>query len=158
MPWQLYSASVKPAGDIQVSLKMSKTIPKRSLKFIFEVILLKYAAKLTLTVSSQLLIISPSLYILYPILWGKTNYQMHKSQNYYLKTLLGFSECQKSFFMIVIPNLWLSFGLNYSILLALKLVPLLHFTLRMMGKVNIPTARLKKSYVCIFISNLYQHG
>ena len=27
VPWQLCSASVKPAGTIQVSLKISKTIP-----------------------------------------------------------------------------------------------------------------------------------
>ena len=48
VPWQLCSASVKPAGTIQVSLEMSKTILESSLKFGTEVILLKYAAKLTL--------------------------------------------------------------------------------------------------------------
>ena len=47
MLWQLCLASVKPAGTIQVSLAMSKTIPDNSLKFRTEVILLKYAAKLT---------------------------------------------------------------------------------------------------------------
>ena len=48
MPWQLCLASVKPAGTIQVSLAMSKIIPKNSLKFGTEATLSKYAAKLTL--------------------------------------------------------------------------------------------------------------
>ena len=47
MPWQLCSASVKPAGIIQVFLEKSTTIPENSKKFKTEVILLKYAAKLT---------------------------------------------------------------------------------------------------------------
>ena len=42
------------------------------------------------TVSSQLSIISLSLHISYPVPWGKTNCQLHKSQNYCLRTLLGF--------------------------------------------------------------------
>ena len=53
--WQLCLASVKPAGTIQVSLAVSKTIPKNSLKFRTEVILLKCAAKLTTGFGSRLL-------------------------------------------------------------------------------------------------------
>ena len=53
MPWQLCSASVKPAGIIQVFFEKSKTIPKNSIKFKAEVILLKYAAKLTVLVVIQ---------------------------------------------------------------------------------------------------------
>ena len=44
--WQLCSASVKPVGTKQVCLAGCETIPKSSLKFRTEVILLKYAAKL----------------------------------------------------------------------------------------------------------------
>ena len=40
------SASVKPAGTIQVSLEIGKTIPEDSLKLITEVILLIYATNL----------------------------------------------------------------------------------------------------------------
>ena len=49
MPWQLCSASVKPAGTIQVSLAVSRTILENSLKFKTEVVLLRYAVKLTNT-------------------------------------------------------------------------------------------------------------
>ena len=53
VPWQLCSASVKPAGTIQVSLSVSKSIPENSLKFRTEVILFKYAAKLTHMVPNE---------------------------------------------------------------------------------------------------------
>ena len=102
------------------------------------------------TVSSLLSIISLSLHISYLVSWGKTDCQPHKSQNYCLKTLLGFLECQKSLFRIVIPGLLLIFGVNYGILLALKLVPPPHFTLRLMGKVSAPIAHSNKSYMHIF--------
>ena len=110
------------------------------------------------TVSSLLLIVSLSLHISYPVPWGKTNCQLHKLQNYCLKTLLGFLECQKSLFMIVIPGLLLIFGVNYGIFLALKPVPPPHFTLRLMGKVSTPIAHLNKSYMHTFTTNLHQHG
>ena len=45
MPWQLCSASVKPAGIIQVFLEKSKTIPKNSIKFKTEVIFIKICCK-----------------------------------------------------------------------------------------------------------------
>ena len=94
-------------------------------------------------VSSLSSIISLSLCVSYPVPWGKTNCQLHKSQNYCLKTLLGFLECQKSLFMIVIPGLLLIFGVNYGIFLALKPVPPLHFTLRLMGRVSAPIAHIR---------------
>ena len=52
MLWQLCLASVKPAGIIQVFLEKSKTIPENSTKFKTEVILLKYATKLTIRLPS----------------------------------------------------------------------------------------------------------
>ena len=55
MLWQLCLASVKPVGTIQVSLVIIKTIPENSVKFRTEVILLKYAAKLTIGFGSMLL-------------------------------------------------------------------------------------------------------
>ena len=111
-----------------------------------------------LAVSSPLSIISLSLRILYPIPWGKTNCQLHKLQNYCLRTLLGFLECQKSLFMIVTLGFLLIFGVNYSIFLALKPVPPLYFTLRLMGKVSAPIAHSDKSYMHIFTTNLCQHS
>ena len=45
MPWQLCSASVKPAGIIQVFLEKSKTIPENSIKFKTEVIFIKICYK-----------------------------------------------------------------------------------------------------------------
>ena len=110
------------------------------------------------TVSLQSWIISPSWRISYPVPWGMINCQLCKPQNYCLRTLLGFSECQKSLFMIVIPGLLLIFGMNYSVFLALKPVPPPQFTPRVMGKVSIPIAHLNKSYICTFIRNLCQHG
>ena len=110
------------------------------------------------TVSSLSLTISLSLCISYPVPLGKTNYQLHKSQNYFLKTLLGFLECQKNLFMIMIPGLLLIFGMSYDIFVALKLVPPSHFTLRLMGKVRAPISHLNKSYVHTFMINLHQHG
>ena len=110
------------------------------------------------TVSSLSFTISLSLHVSYPVPWGKTNCQLHKLQNYYLRTLLGFLECQKSLFMIVIPDLLLICGENYGIFLALKPVPPLHFTLRLMGKVSAPIARSNKSYMHTFTTNLSQHS
>ena len=110
------------------------------------------------TVSSLLSIVSLSLCISYPVPWGKTNCQLHKLQNYCLKTLLGFLECQKSLFMIVIPGLLLIFGVNYGVFLALKPVPPLHFTLRLMGKVSAPITHSNKSYMHTFTTNLCQYG
>ena len=110
------------------------------------------------TVSSLSLIVSQSLCVSYPVPWGKTNCQLHKSQNYCLKTLLGFLECQKNLFIIVIPGLLLIFGMNYGIFLALKPVLPLYFTLRLMGKVSAPIAHLNKSYMHTFTTNLCQHG
>ena len=54
MPWQLCLASVKPASIIQVFLEKCTTIPENSKKFKTEVILLKYAAKLTTGFGSML--------------------------------------------------------------------------------------------------------
>ena len=96
--------------------------------------------------------------ISYPVPLGKTNCQLHKSQNYCSKTLLGFLESQKSLFMIVIPGLLLICGVNYGVFLALKPVPPPHFTLRLMGKVSAPIAHSNKSYVHTFTTNLRQHG
>ena len=110
------------------------------------------------TVSSLSSIVSLSLHISSPVLWRKTNCQLHKLQNYCLRTLLGFLECQKILFMIVIPGLQLIFGVNYGVFLALKLVPSLHFTLRVMGKVSAPIAHSNKSYMHTFTTNLCQHG
>ena len=110
------------------------------------------------TVSSLLLIISLSLRVSYPVPWGKTNYQLRKLQNYFWRTLLEFLECQKSLFMIVILGLLLICGVNYGVFLALKLVPLLPFTLRVVGKVSIPIAHSNKSYMHTFTTNLCQHG
>ena len=45
MPWQLCSASVKPAGIIQVFLAKSKTIPENSIKFETEVVFIKTYCK-----------------------------------------------------------------------------------------------------------------
>ena len=45
MPWQLCSASVKPAGTIQVFLENSKTTPENSIKFKTEVIFIKICCK-----------------------------------------------------------------------------------------------------------------
>ena len=90
--------------------------------------------------------------------WGKTNFQQHNSQNYCLRTLLGFLACQKNLFMIVIPGLLLIFSVNYSIFLALKPVPPPHFNLKFMGKVSAPIACLYKSYVSTFITNLCQYS
>ena len=64
----------------------------------------------------------------------------------------------KSLFMIVIPGLLLIFSVNYGIYLALKPVPLLHFTLRLMGKVSTLIPRSNKSYVHTFTTNLCWHG
>ena len=105
------------------------------------------------TVSSLSLIISLSLCILYPVPWGKTNCQLHKLQNYCLRILLGFLECHRSLFMIVIPGLLLIFGVNNGIFLALKLVLLPHFILKVMGKVSAPIAHSNKSYIHIFTTN-----
>ena len=53
MPWQLCSASVKPASIIQVFLEKCTTIPENSKKFKTEAILLKYAAKLTAELTNE---------------------------------------------------------------------------------------------------------
>ena len=53
MSWQPCLAHVKPAGTIQVSLAVRKTIPKNSLKFKTEVVLFKYAAKLLIAKQMQ---------------------------------------------------------------------------------------------------------
>ena len=45
MPWQLCSASVKPAGTIQVFLENSKTTPENSIKFKTEVFFIKICCK-----------------------------------------------------------------------------------------------------------------
>ena len=45
MPWQLCSASVKPAGTIQVFLENSKKTPEDSIKFKTEVIFIKICCK-----------------------------------------------------------------------------------------------------------------
>ena len=57
---------------------------------------------------------------------------------------LGFLECQPSFFIIVTPGLLHIFSVNYGVFLSLKLVPPLHLTLRVMGKVSAPIAHLNK--------------
>ena len=110
------------------------------------------------TVSSLSSIISLSFHALYPVPWGKTDCHLHKLQNYCLRTLLGFFECQTSLFIIVIPDLRLILGVNYGIFLALKLVPLLHFTLKVMGKVSTSITNSNKSYVYIFTINLCQYS
>ena len=45
MPWQLCSASVKPAGTIQVFLENSKTTPENSIKFKTEVFFINICCK-----------------------------------------------------------------------------------------------------------------
>ena len=120
------------------------------------ILTLTYLLHRASTVYLQLLIISPSWCVSYPVPWGKMNCQLHKLQNYCLRILLGFLECQKSLLIIVIPGLLLMFGVSYGIFLALKPVLPLHFTLRVMGKVNTPTIHLNKSYMCTFITNLCQ--
>ena len=74
------------------------------------------------------------------------------------ENFLGFLVYQKSLFMIMIPGLLLIFGVNYGVFLALKPVPLPHFTLKVMGKVSAPIAHLNKFYMHTFTTNLYQHG
>ena len=109
-------------------------------------------------VSSQLLIVSPSLYISFPVPWGMIQCQLHKLQNYCLSTLLGSLERQHNLFMIMISRLQLNFGVNHGIFLALKPISPLYFTLRVIGKVNAPILHLQKSYICIFITNLYWYS
>ena len=116
---------------------------------------LTYLLQKASTVSSQLLIVSLSLHISYPVPCGKINCQLHKFQKYCLKTLLGYLECQKTLLMIIIAGLLLNFGVNYSIFLVLKPVPPLLFTYRVMVKMNAPTIHSNKSCRHIFITNLY---
>ena len=56
--------------------------------------------------------------------------------------------------MIVILGLLLNFGMYFRVFLVLKPMPLLHFTLRVMGKVNALIARLNKSHIPTFIKKL----
>ena len=113
-------------------------------------LLLTYLLRGALTVFSNLFIVLPSLYVSYPMPLEKRNYQLHKSQNYSLKTLLGSSESQKSLFIIVIASLLPNFVVSYGVFLALKPVPRLFFTHRVLVKVNAPNHTFKQ-ILCVHI-------
>ena len=55
------------------------------------------------------------------------------------------------------PDLLLNCSINYGVFLAIKPLLPLHFTLKVIDKVNAPIAYLNKSYMLIFIKHHHQH-